>query len=309
MKRQSVLFFLTLVVAAVQGRLLAKLDPKYKPKKPGKAPDALEEAAEESSTSPEKMTLKEHSAMKPSDSHSHPETPSPPKDNSQPMMTLKQQNGMKPANTQQVPGASSNNNNNSQKMKLKNPQHHHPMKSGAQSKDNSNEEQPKKKNTLANHLKAANGPKPKCGSFLIDQSSGFVMYDEYEEIDLVDEDSDMMCQSMVPTEEFCFGKNGQTVALYVQGECHRGVGTTQVSFAVFPTDAPASLLFACRGSDRATPSVKCECSFLDDERDGQECDYTTALPFRAEAHFGNLTMDSGISADCTLICKMPTTDE
>ena len=82
-------------------------------------------------------------------------------------------------------------------------------------------------------------------------------------------------------------------------------------------------LFSCHGDTRAVPSVGCECqeeetlgtvvSLNDfdetcDKASAAPCDATTQFLFRAESHFGLLTMVPGITAKCVLHCQMPTTD-
>ena len=217
--------------------------------------------------------------------------------------------------------SSSNNQKNGHNMKNKNNNNktNHTTAQTARNHQKEKRNKKKKKNipqqqqgggSMMNQQQAQANNKKDCGSFLIRQESGLVIYDDFEEFDLNDA-QDLVCDNIGDTEEFCFANagadSGEAPPLYVQGKCRRGVGTTKITFTTLDYEQPSYLLFACRGSDQAQPKVKCQCEFLDHADD--ECNPGQAMPFRAEAHFGNLTMPTGIAAECTLACRMPTTNE
>lgn len=137
-----------------------------------------------------------------------------------------------------------------------------------------------------------------CGTFVVRQHDSIVIYDDFKEAHNFDIDNMMCVEGQKDGHENCFGGDGNT-PLVVQGRCTRGVGTTQVGFT--GTEEDADLLFACEASPRAVPSVKCLCS---SDNYKAPCD----IPFHAVARFGFLKIPTFVGVQCTLICKMPTTN-
>uniref|UniRef100_A0A7S3P9C8 Uncharacterized protein n=1 Tax=Amphora coffeiformis TaxID=265554 RepID=A0A7S3P9C8_9STRA len=147
-----------------------------------------------------------------------------------------------------------------------------------------------------------------CGSFLIKQTSGLVVYDDFDEVAPEDSSDGVLCQGTQDGKEFCFGKDQQSsTTLRVQGKCNRGRGSTSIAFTNGP-DSETKIVFACEGSTMAKPDiVNCKCTFMEDNT--QKCNPIRDILFQAEARYGSITMKEHVSAHCTLECKMPTTDE
>lgn len=145
-----------------------------------------------------------------------------------------------------------------------------------------------------------------CGTFLVRQTDAIVMYDDYREIDPTknhdDVDDSLLCTEgkTKNNKEVCFGGD-EGSAIFVQGRCIRGRGSTRISFVGM--DAGAELVFACEADPRANPSIECQCN--QDDHPAGGCD----IPFRAEARFGFVTIPEASGVNCKLICTMPTTNE
>lgn len=146
-------------------------------------------------------------------------------------------------------------------------------------------------------------PELDCGSFIVRERESMMIFDDYVEFDPSNTNttgmSAMSCQQMQGGEEFCFGGD-DSVALWVHGNCRRGVGKTTITFSAMAMET--NLVFACGGSPEAIPSVKCSiCQSMQYDN----CQFA----FRAAARFGILDIPTDTQGKCDLFCKMPTTNE
>ena len=150
-----------------------------------------------------------------------------------------------------------------------------------------------------------------CGTFVLHQSGGLVLYDDFEKFQgpkkkKGSNSHGILCSETSQHKGMCLGGNDDK-AILVHGTCQRGFGYTTVSFVNSEDDQDFELHFACEASPEAKPSVKCSCAY-DDKRSGKTCNGATDIPFQAQMRFGRLSLPAGISAHCTLMCEMPTPD-